>query len=85
MNMSKQGVYEQLTSDSGEGFTTESAQYAINHLTNIDWNANALAKAKDYQSEMSMSRSAILDQLTSTSGEQFTQSQAQYAVDHLPK
>ncbi|WP_246877203.1 Ltp family lipoprotein [Lactiplantibacillus argentoratensis] len=85
MNMSKQGVYEQLTSDSGEGFTTESAQYAINHLTNIDWNANALAKAKDYQSEMSMSRSAILDQLTSSAGEQFTQSQAQYAVDHLPK
>ncbi|MCX3292747.1 Ltp family lipoprotein [Lactiplantibacillus plantarum] len=85
MDMSKQGVYEQLTSSAGEGFSSEAAQYAVNHLTDVDWNANALAKAKDYQSKMSMSHSAILDQLTSSAGEQFTQSQAQYAVDHLPK
>ncbi|WP_247652407.1 Ltp family lipoprotein [Lactiplantibacillus pentosus] len=85
MDMSKQGVYDQLTSSAGEGFSSEAAQYAIDHLTDIDWNANALAKAKDYQSKMSMSRSAILEQLTSSAGEQFTQSQAQYAVDHLPK
>lgn len=85
MDMSKQGVYEQLTSSAGEGFSSEAAQYAIDHLTDIDWNTNALAKAKDYQSKMSMSRNAILEQLTSSAGEQFTQSQAQYAVDHLPK
>lgn len=85
MDMSKQGVYEQLTSSAGEGFSSEAAQYAVNHLTDVDWNANALAKAKDYQSKMSMSHSAILDQLTSSAGEQFTQSQAQYAIDHLPK
>lgn len=83
MDMSKQGVYEQLTSDAGEQFSPEAGQYAIDHLTDIDWNANALAKAKDYQSEMDMSPAEIRDQLTSSSGEQFTQSEADYAVQHL--
>ena len=32
MNMSKAGVYYQLTSDFGEKFTEEEAQYAINNL-----------------------------------------------------
>lgn len=83
MDMSKQGVYEQLTSDAGEQFSPEAGQYAIDHLTDIDWNANALAKAKDYQSEMDMSPAEIRDQLTSSSGEQFTQSEADYAIQHL--
>ena len=48
-----------------------------------DWNENALAKAKDYQEHMSMSNSAIYDQLTSEYGEKFTEEEAQYAVDHL--
>ena len=41
------------------------------------------AKAKTYQETMSMSKSAIYDQLISEYGEQFTAEQAQYAVDHL--
>jgi len=48
-----------------------------------DWNANALAKAKSYQQTMSMSKSAIYDQLISQYGEKFTEEQAQYAIDHL--
>lgn len=32
MYMSKQGVYDQLTSEYGEGFTADAAQYAIDHL-----------------------------------------------------
>lgn len=82
MHMSKQGVYDQLVSEYGEGFTAEAAQYAIDNI-NIDWNANALAKAKSYQSSMSMSKKAIYDQLISAYGEQFTQEEAQYAIDHL--
>ena len=35
------------------------------------------------QTLMSMSKSAVYDQLTSEYGEQFTASQAQYAIDHL--
>lgn len=80
LHMSKQGIYNQLTS-SFEGFSAEDAQYAVNHL-NVDWNRNALLKAKDYRNTLSMSKSAIYTQLTS-SVEGFTASEAQYAIDHL--
>ena len=32
MHMSKQGIYEQLSSEMGEKFTPEEAQYAIDNL-----------------------------------------------------
>lgn len=83
LHMSKKGVYDQLTSSYGEGFSADAAQYAVDHMTSVDWNANALAKAKEYYTGMSMSKSAVYDQLTSEYGEQFTASQAQYAIDHL--
>ncbi|WP_315073883.1 Ltp family lipoprotein [uncultured Clostridium sp.] len=34
MNFSKKGLYQQLTSDAGEKFTEEEAQYAVNNLEN---------------------------------------------------
>lgn len=82
MHMSKSGIYKQLTSEYGEGFTAEEAQYAIDNIQ-ADWKANALAKAKSYQTTMSMSKSAIYKQLTSEYGEGFTAEEAQYAIDHL--
>ena len=82
MHMSKQGIYEQLTSESGEKFSPEAGQYAVDHLQ-TDYNANALAQAKTYQKEMNMSPAAIKDQLTSQSGEKFTPEEAEYAVQHL--
>ena len=82
LHMSKQGVYDQLTSEYGEQFTAEEAQYAIDHVE-ANWKNNALEKAKDYQDSMSMSKKAIYDQLTSEYGEQFTAEEAQYAVDNL--
>ena len=83
LHMSKKGIYDQLTSPYGEGFSADAAQYAIDHMTGVDWNANALEKAKQYYYNMSMSKSAVYDQLTSEYGEQFTASEAQYAIDHL--
>lgn len=83
LHMSKKGVYDQLTSSYGEGFSADAAQYAIDNMTGVDWNANALEKAKQYYYNMSMSKSAVYNQLTSEYGEQFTASQAQYAIDHL--
>lgn len=56
--------------------------YAVDNVK-ADWNANALKKAKEYQSQMSMSSGAIYDQLTSEYGEKFTADEAQYAVDNL--
>jgi hypothetical protein len=82
MHMSKQGVYDQLTSDYGEKFSKEAAQYAIDNVK-ADWNKNALAKAKSYQEQQSMSPAAIRDQLVSSYGEKFTTSEADYAIQHL--
>ncbi|RDY28438.1 hypothetical protein CHL78_005540 [Romboutsia weinsteinii] len=82
MSMSKAGLYEQLTSEYGEKFTVEAAQYAIDNVV-ADWNKNALEKAKTYQESMAMSPSAIYDQLTSEHGEKFTAEEAQYAIDNL--
>ncbi len=83
LHMSKKAIYDQLTSSYGEGFPADAAQYAIDNMTGVDWNANALEKAQEYYTKMSMSKSAVYDQLTSEYGEQFTASEAQYAINHL--
>ena len=41
MHMSKQGIFEQLTSEYGDQFSEEAAQYAVDTL-DADWNDNAL-------------------------------------------
>lgn len=82
MHMSKQGIYNQLTSEYGEQFSKDVAQYAIDNVE-ADWNANALAKAKSYSETMHMSKQGIYDQLISEYGEKFTKEQAQYAVDNV--
>lgn len=82
MSMSKAGVYDQLTSEYGEKFKAEAAQYAIDNIK-ADWKKNALNKAKTYQKDMAMSPSAIYDQLISEYGEKFTAEEAQYAIDNL--
>lgn len=82
MHMSKRGIFEQLTSEYGEGFPEDAAQYAIDNL-DIDWNENALRKAKSYYENMAMSRDSVYEQLISEYGEKFTPEQAQYAVDNL--
>jgi RPA family protein len=82
MHMSKRRLYDQLTSEYGEGFTAEEAQYAIDNI-NADWKANALETAKSYQKNLNMSKSRIYQQLTSEYGEKFTAEEAQYAIDNL--
>lgn len=84
MHMSKNGLYDQLTSEYGEKFPAEAAKYAVEHVK-ADFKLNALEKAKTYQKTMNMSSSAIYDQLISEHGEKFTEEEAKYAVDNLPK
>ena len=81
-HMSKQGLYDQLTSEYGEAFPADAAQYAIDNLQ-ADYKANALEKAKTYYYDMNMSKSGVYDQLISEYGEQFTAEEAQYAIDNL--
>lgn len=80
MPMSKDGLYDQLTSEFDQ-FSPESAQYAVDTVE-ADWNELALKKAQSYQETMSMSPAAIYDQLVSQF-EKFTPEQAQYAIDNL--
>ena len=82
MFFSKQRLYDQLTSEYGENFDAESAQYAIDNVE-ADWYANALQKAQDYSDDMHFSKARLFDQLTSEYGEQFTPEEAQYAVDNV--
>lgn len=84
MHMSKKGIYDQLTSEYGDQFSSEAAQYAVDHL-DANWKENALKTAESYQENMAMSPAAIREQLTSEYGEQFTPEEADYAIANLSK
>ena len=82
MYMSKSGLFQQLTSEYGEQFSEEAAQYAVDSVK-ADWNKNALKKAEQYSETMFMSKAGIFSQLTSEHGEKFTEEEAQYAIDNI--
>ena len=82
LHMSKQGIYDQLTSEYGGQFSAEAAQYAIDNVK-ADWKENALKSAQVYQDDLAMSPNAIHDQLTSEYGGQFTKEEADYAIQNL--
>lgn len=77
--ISYEELYERLTSERLDKFSPEAARYAVDNVE-ADWNANALESAKKYKSFMSPAE--IYDQLTSTA-EQFTAAEADYAIAHL--
>ncbi|HEX4670737.1 MAG TPA: Ltp family lipoprotein [Solirubrobacteraceae bacterium] len=79
---SKQGLYEQLSSSAGDGFSPAQAQYAVDHV-HADWNKEAVKSARSYLQTSPMSRSELLDQLSSSAGEGFTYEQALYAVNKV--
>lgn len=78
-HFSYQGLYKQLTSEYGEGYSAEAAQYAVDNVE-VDWNQEAVEAAESYLEFMPMSEAELLNQLTSEYGENFTQEQAQHAV-----
>ena len=82
MYMSKSGLFQQLTSEYGEQFSEEAAQYAVDNVK-ADWSKNALKKAEQYSDSMFMSKAGIFSQLTSEHGEKFTEEEAQYAIDNI--
>ena len=79
---SKQGLYEQLSSEYGEGFTQAEAQYAVDHV-DVDWNKEAVQSARSYLDMSPMSREGLIEQLSSSAGEGFTYEQAVYAVNKV--
>jgi hypothetical protein len=79
---SKNGLYEQLSSSAGDGFTQAEAQYAVDRV-DADWNKEAVESARSYLQMMPMSRAELIEQLSSSAGEGFTYEQALYAVNKV--
>lgn len=83
MSFCEAGLFDQLTSEYGDGFPEDAAQYAVDNVE-VDWDEQALQLAIQYRETMSMSDNAIWDQLTSDYGERCTDEQADYAIANLP-
>ncbi|MEV7826363.1 Ltp family lipoprotein [Microbacterium enclense] len=80
---SRAGLTQQLTSEYGEGFTAEDAEFAIAYIESagkVDWNQEAVQAAESYLEVKGFSRDGLYDQLTSEYGEQFTPDQANFAL-----
>lgn len=82
-SFSRRGLLEQLTSSAGEGFPRRDAEFAVERVEKegmVNWNERAAQSAKQYLKTSSFSRAGLLEQLTSSAGEGFTQSQALYGL-----
>lgn len=80
---SRVGLTGQLTSEYGEGFTPEDAEFAIAYLESagaVDWNQEAAESAKSYLDFQGFSRDGLYEQLTSEYGEGFTPDQANFGL-----
>lgn len=83
---SRQGLIDQLSSDSGSQFTREEAEYGVKTLEDkgeVDWNEQAAKAAKEYLDYQSFSRDGLIDQLSSDAGSQFTREQAEYGASQV--
>jgi hypothetical protein len=80
---SRQGLIKQLTSPYGEKFSQTDAIWAVDH-SGADWKAQAVISARSYMADgQGFSRDGLIEQLTSSYGEQFTQAQATYAANQV--
>ena len=80
---SEQGLLQQLTSSAGDGFAKSDAEFAIHYL-NPNWDQEAVDAANGYLSEgQGFSEQGLLQQLTSSAGDGFTQAQAEYAASKV--
>ena len=84
MHFSEKGLHEQLTSEYGDDFPKDAADYAMANVQ-ADWNQEALQAAKSYLDIMPMSDAGLHDQLMSEAGDGFTRAQADYALANIPK
>jgi hypothetical protein len=80
---SEAGLIEQLSSSSGEGFPHADAVWAVEHLEHVNWDDEAVKSAKKYLEFTSFSCQGLIEQLSSSSGENFTTAQAEYAAKEV--
>lgn len=81
---SERGLFDQLTSASGEGFPRHLARWVLRRIDAsgaVSWNHQAVLAARGYlQSGQGFSCSGLIDQLSSPYGDQFTRAQAARAA-----
>ena len=78
---SRQGLIGQLDSPDGDNFPVADATWAVDH-SGANWDDQAVDCAKGYMSDgEGFSRQGLIQQLTSSYGNQFTQAQAEYAAN----
>lgn len=83
---SRKGLINQLSSDAGEKFTQDQAEYGVQYLEDnnlVDWKEQAAKSAANYLEFSSFSESELLNQLSSDAGEGFTQEEAEYAISQV--
>lgn len=86
LSFSRAGLYEQLTSEYGAGFSEQEASMAISYLEEnglVDWKEEAVEAAQSYMDSLSLSREGLYRQLTSEYGGQFTAEEAEYALAQI--
>lgn len=81
---SRQGLIDQLSSEYGDGYPEDVAEFAVEQLEErgeVDWYEQAEKSARQYLEYSSFSKKELIDQLSSEYGENFTQDQAEKAVE----
>ena len=78
---SRQGLIGQLDSPDGDNFSVADATWAVDH-SGANWDAQAVDCAKGYMNDgQGFSRASLIQQMTSSYGNKFTQAQAEYAAN----
>ena len=88
MPFSKQGLIDQLSSEYGDGYEKEDAEFAVNAIEEggqVDWVEQAKKAAENYLDTMSFSKDGLIEQLESEYGDNYTHDQAVEAVEAVYK
>lgn len=86
MAFSRQGLLDQMSSEYGDRYPKEDAEFAISYVEKnnmVDWDAEAVQCAQNYLDLMAFSRDGLIDQMSSESGDKFTRQQAEYAASQV--
>lgn len=77
---SKAGLIQQLSSSAGDKYPEQDAVWAVEHLNGVNWDDQAAKSAKKYLEYTSFSCQGLIQQLSSSAGDKYTQAQAEYGA-----
>ena len=86
MPFSRNGLIKQLSSDAGDKYPQDVAEFAVSKLEErgeVDWDEQCEKAAKSYLDMMAFSKEELIQQLSSDAGDQYTREQAERAVNKV--